>query len=187
MASITPRDRSSCVSTLRRPIPSRVDCSPLLCACSQLRAENVEGIQQLVELHRSAPHPRDPFDVNARADNGDTALHWSVAAGVVELVAIVANLPGVDLSARDTQGRTPLHIAALHSRESTDHLQCAFLLVELGGPELGGVADDDGATALHLAAEKGAQQTAAVLIHSGVKVDGADHDGMTPLQLGAYR
>ena len=151
----------------------------------QVKAKDPKSIQKLVKEHSSAPKPRDHLDINARDDDGSTALHWGVAAGVVELVATVANLAGVDLAARDAEGRTPLHLAALHSRESPDHLQCVFLLVELGGSELGGVADDDGATALHLAAEKGAKQTAAVIIHSGVKVDSTDHDGMTPLQLGA--
>lgn len=83
------------------------------------------------------------------------------------------------------KGRTPLHLAVEQAHSSPNHLQCMFLLVELGGATLGDVADNDGATALHLAAEKGAAQTASLLIHTGVKVDCADHDGLTPLQLGA--
>jgi len=93
---------------------------------------------------------------------------------------------GHALMGRSTaQGRTPLHLAALEAHTSLDHLQCLYLLAELGGAELGSAADDDGCTALHVAAEKGARQTASILIHTGVKIDCADHDGMTPLQLGA--
>ncbi len=151
---------------------------------TQVRACNTQALNELVQQHSAAPNHRDRLDINARAEDGCTALHWSVATGVVEMTATLANLSGIDLSARDCKGRTPLHLAALHAHESPEHLQCIFLLAELGGAELSEAADDDGATALHLAAEKGTKQAAAVLIHSGVKVDCTDHDGMTSLQLG---
>jgi ankyrin repeat protein len=149
-----------------------------------VRARNTQAVRELVQQHSAAPNPRNSLDINARAEDGNTALHWCVATGFVEMTASLANLPGIDLSARDCKGRTPLHLAALHAHESPEHLQCTFLLAELGGAGLSEVADDDGATALHLAAEKGTKQAAAILIHSGVKVDCTDHDGMTSLQLG---
>jgi ankyrin repeat protein len=164
------------------------DCS-LRCAQVQKTPCNLDDVVQLVRREGGSPTSRGAsrglFNVNARASDDSTVLHWSVAQGRVELTATIAKLPGIDLDARDKQGRTPLHLAALQAHESPDHLQCLFLLVELGGVELAGVPDDDGATALHVAAEKGALQTARILIHTGVKVDCANHDGMTPLQLAA--
>jgi len=149
----------------------------------------LDGVAQLVRREGSGEGSRGAgrglFNVNARDDAGSTVLHWSVSQGRVELTATLAKLPNIALDARDARGRTPLHLAALQAHESPEHLQCLFLLVELGGVELAGVADDDGATALHVAAEKGALQTARILIHTGVKVDCANHDGMAPLQVAA--
>ena len=51
------------------------------------------------------------------------------------------------------------------------------------------LADDDGATALHLAAAHGAERTVTILANEmrthGYDIEVADHDGQTALQLGA--
>jgi ankyrin repeat protein len=153
-----------------------------------VRERNIAGLQQLVS-HHSAPSSRGnaAFKVNARQADMRTVLHYSVEEGCIELTAAVAQLPGIDLHARDGNGRTPLHLAAMHAHESPDRLQCLFLLAELGGSELGSIADNDGSTALHLAADKGTPQAVSVLVNHGIKVDCADHDGMTPLQISARR
>ncbi len=69
------------------------------------------------------------LDVNARANNGYTPLHWAIDMGCVgdpaEREAIVRALvaAGADLAARDSMGRTPAEVA----RDCT----CEYLLPAL--------------------------------------------------------
>ena len=156
----------------------------------QVRSRDIQAVQKLASQHRGvATTCGHPLDVNAKDDQNDSVLHYSVAEGCVELTAALAALPGVNFSARNAKGRTPLHLAALQAHASPNHLQCLFLLVELAGRDLVALADDDGATALHLAAAHGAERTVTILANEmrthGYDIEVADHDGQTALQLGA--
>jgi uncharacterized protein len=81
---------------------------------------------------------------------------------------------GVNLNARDPQGRTPLMEATLEKRADLVKL----LLAHKADAAL---ADHEGSTALHFAAQGHQQEIVQLLIDAGAPVDPKDHLGNTPL------
>ena len=80
---------------------------------------------------------------------------------------------GLDMNARDFMGRTPLHWAA-----SNGQLEQVSLLANNGART--GLADDNGHTALHLAALAGNVDVCCELPECGAPPDARAHDGLTP-------
>ncbi|CAG0914966.1 unnamed protein product [Notodromas monacha] len=134
------------------------------------------------------------------------ACQYGVLDRVVELVDGL----GFDVNARDSEGITPLHWAAINNRKDVmnymisrgaeidpvggelrstpahwatrqGHLTAVVILMRHGAnPTL---KDGDGSTCLHLAAEFGHTAIVAYLVAKGVNVDLLDGNGMTPLML----
>lgn len=61
-------------------------------------------------------------DLNAKNENGDTALHVAVKLGFIEFVPAILK-QGADPNVTDKQGQTPLFRAAFKSMERK-RLQC---------------------------------------------------------------
>ena len=108
----------------------------------------------------------------------ESALLDAISSGDADRVReLLAN--GADHSLRDAEGRTLLHLAAMHG-----YAEIVHLLIDEGkmAPD---ARDEDGRTPLHLAAGYGQHETVKALISHGVDVNARDKDGQTPLHFAA--
>jgi ankyrin repeat protein len=79
-------------------------------------------------------------DINAVSDAGDTAVHGAVQRGANDVLRFLA-AHGAKLDVKNTQGRTPLELAA----SKREHAVTAALLRQLlGAPSVTSVAKDSG-------------------------------------------
>jgi len=140
-------------------------------------------------------------------------IHDAAAAG--DLAAIQAELDkGVDVNAKDDDGRTPLHYAAKYAtkevvellipngadvnakdrfgftplREAAwyGHKEIAELLLDKGA-DVDAKDNNGGWIPLHYAAQKGHKEIAELLISKGADVNARGDDGETPLDLAITR
>ena len=96
-------------------------------------------------------------------------LYWVTSGDGVRVVVGA----GGDVAAVDTDGWTPLHVAAHWDREGA---VCGLVGA---GADVNAV-DKGGSTPLHGAAMAGREGVVCVLVGSGADVNAADADGMTP-------
>ena len=113
--------------------------------------------------------------VNARGNNGKTALMRTAEEGDVETVKILLKI-GADVNARDNDGNTAL-MWVDKSPET------AKVLLKYGADVK--ARDNDGDTALMSAANEGNADVAEVLIKHGADVNARDSYGNTALLLAA--
>ena len=114
------------------------------------------------------------ISVTANAGPLHDAVKDGDIAGPRDLIAA-----GEDLEAQDKFVGTALHWAAL-----IDNGDAAQVLIA-AGVDLNTHARGDGTTALHLAAQRGSVEVAAVLIEAGAAMDARDTFGNTPLHYAA--
>ncbi len=104
----------------------------------------------------------------------DTLLHWCINEADLKVIPwLIAN--GLSVSAQNVKGRTALFFA----NGDTDSLTNAGALIDAGADVR--MADEDGETALHVAARWGWVDYARLLLDSGADVNAADKHGATPL------
>ena len=108
-----------------------------------------------------------------------TPLHLACQTGQLQICKALLGR-GANRMARDSEQRIPLLYAA-----HAGHLSCVVMLV--GRPDKirmtpaeVGAADEDGCTALHLAAGSGYEQICGVLLGAGARLDAKDAEGWTP-------
>ena len=109
---------------------------------------------------------------------GHTALHLAAAATHSEACLRMLLAEGAEVQTRACDGRTVLHLAAIHGR-----LTRVELLVKAGAKV--DERDRQGRSALHIAAYHGHELLVAALVVHGADVDLADHAGLTPLHMAA--
>ena len=126
---------------------------------------------------------------------GVTALHMAAQEGKPDVAALLLSA-GASAAARDFAGWTALHYCANHRWATWDgnaslanHLRCVELLTSGNLPEryylaLVNALDDDGATAMHSAAQSGRVEMCAALYKRGVPFTGAPRS-CTPFHVAA--
>ena len=97
---------------------------------------------------------------------------------------------GANINALDERGRTPLHYAFISIGNPFDYspIDPVEVVTSLCSHKACDVKVKDrwGSTALHYAAQRGAQVCVLTLLKKGAEVDVADEDGNTPLALALH-
>jgi len=112
-------------------------------------------------------------DVNAKASDGSTALHWAIESDDLEIVDLLLQA-GADVKGKDRFGFTPLYFAI-----SNNNLEMVRRLLKSGADA--NEADVAGDTLLMLAAREGNADILKSLIESGAAVNAKDKTGQTAL------
>ena len=152
----------------------RHGCSLLNAACcgtGSYDGTNCLGVVQYLFENSHHCHQAD--------ERGQTPLFSACSAGRTEIVQYLLKDAEVvvGLDRVNNQGRTALHAAA----EPRDNIVIVQCLVEHGAKI--DRADNDGVTALSLAASSGNLGVAEYLIDHGAEVNKAANDGSTPLHV----
>ncbi|MBW1808307.1 MAG: ankyrin repeat domain-containing protein [Deltaproteobacteria bacterium] len=118
-------------------------------------------------------------DIKTFDTNGESVLHaffnrrnWKLEIDLLKL--LLQN--GAVLTAKDSQGRRPVHLAAERGR----HKVMKFLLIKKVDLT---ATDNEGMTPLHLAAGRGNIETLVLMASAGAALNTKDHAGRTPLHL----
>ena len=144
--------------------------TPLFLAC---QANQTECVQQLLEAQG--------IDPNRPGNNdGATALYQSCLSNHEACVRMLLAARGIDVNKTNTNGDTPLSIAA-----EKGHNDCLSMLLAM--PQLKvNAQDNDGNSALYLAAEAKLTDTIRLLLEAdGIEVNIATNNGRTPLMAAA--
>ncbi|CAH0482456.1 unnamed protein product [Peronospora belbahrii] len=108
-------------------------------------------------------------------------IHWACAAGNLSALRTLVLRLGVDINTCDAKKhRSPLLVAAQNG-----HPLLVLFCVRNGADVT--LVDDDGDTAVHWAAYKGATEIVAVFQYLQLSSDAPDKFGQTPLHLAAMR
>ena len=152
------------------------DCknrTPLMAAISLQQwgshSQAAEVIEFLISL--------DPGQLRLEDERGMTPIHYLAECGNPALLTQILQLQPEDLRlmlGADRRGQTPLHRAALFG--IADHLT---VLHDHGVPI--DLEDDEGKTALFLAAQAGHYEAVRVLARIGANVNSRDHQGRSVL------
>ncbi|EAY05385.1 ankyrin repeat protein, putative [Trichomonas vaginalis G3] len=116
-------------------------------------------------------------DINAKNNNGQTALHYSASNDSIEATKFLIS-HGININEKNNGGQTALHFAAMHNSKET-----AELLISHGINI--NEKNNGGQTALHNAALYNSKETAKLLISHGANINEKDNDGQTALCIAA--
>jgi ankyrin repeat protein len=113
-------------------------------------------------------------DPNTRNSQGDTPLHLAVSAGQNDMVNLLLSW-GAPIHARNSHGRSPYETALAVSPAMVSTLLTKDRIQ---------MADDNGASPLHIAIREGAPlSTIRVIIAQGARLSPVDSAGRCPLRL----
>ena len=151
---------------------------------------------------------KEGADLNARGNDGHTPLHWAGLKGFLRatrvlvdagadlnvqdnwkftamiraaqnghvLVVLALMYAGADVTICDNEKHNVLHWAVFHRH----HLVVEWILTFSSVRRIIDDADDDGCTALHLAAKKSGGEMCRKLIAAGAEMSLTDNKGKTP-------
>ena len=134
------------------------------------------GVAQLLVEHC--------IDVDVRGVDDQPPLHLAVDHGR-KLIEVTRQLIGrhADIMARDSKGRTTLHLSVDGKFDDT-HFDTVRLLLEHGADVQ--AQDNDQSTPLHHASYSGCVKTAQLLLEYGASVNERNERGRTPLHQVTY-
>jgi ankyrin repeat protein len=121
---------------------------------------------------------RKGSSVNPRGAGGNFPLHSAVDYMDLETVQVLVDC-GVDVNARNDDGRTPLSYALWDAPTRPTNPGVVRCLLNHGADP--NVRDIDGKTSLHLALESGRIEIARLLVEHGASVKVKDKEGRTAL------
>ncbi|KAF2706809.1 ankyrin [Pleomassaria siparia CBS 279.74] len=140
--------------------------TPLMMACSRKDAEAIVALL----LRKDA-------DVNAKNNNGQTALHFCASKIALDLArTLLAQSPPASARIKDKRGQLPLHRAA-----AVGSVPMMKILLDAKSPL--NAADIDGMTALHHAISEGHGDAALLLLTQGADFEKEDKNGNKALDL----
>lgn len=141
------------------------------------------------------------LDLLGRDELGRTPLHWACATGKIWLVGMFLSASSsssgshgngmVDkdrhqgdldtdlINARESRGKTALHLAAAHGRDDVVQLLLSDKHADIEA------RSDGGWTPLHNASDQGSLTTVDALLQAGAQVNAQLLNGITPLHLAA--
>ena len=120
-------------------------------------------------------------DVNARDNQGWTALHYAASGGHSDLVVLLLdNIETASIATMDQDKQPPLCLAATNG-----HVEAVKILVKEAGPDVK-LKDWSQWTPLSLAAQNGCLEVVKFLVkEAGTNVESKDANQMTPLSRAA--
>ncbi|KAJ8543342.1 hypothetical protein K7X08_005865 [Anisodus acutangulus] len=131
-----------------------------------VKSGNLDSVQVLIESGYTIDN------------SADMSLHYAAAMDRVDLMEILClGYVDIDLNSNDYQGRTPLHIAAIHG-----HVEVIQFLVSVGSDTH--MLDAQGWTPLHFAAHQGHVEAVGFLLnHSTIAKYTVTKQGKTAYEL----
>jgi ankyrin repeat protein len=114
--------------------------------------------------------------VNARSDQGFTALHFASYRGNYELISLLID-EGAEVEVINNEGLNVLHMAA----QGNQPLSLVFFKEKYKMNLMS--VDEVGSTPLHWAAYTGSKEAFIYLLSWNVDVNAQDKEGLTPLHL----
>lgn len=113
-------------------------------------------------------------ELDAQDYMGITALGWAVGRGYEEISMLLLD-HGADPNIKDHQGRSIVHHAAHSSLQATLRMVLAWKNIQIHGQ------NEDGYTALHIAAQRGRVGCVEDLVDAGIDPDILSYAGKTSL------
>ncbi|KAA8534034.1 hypothetical protein F0562_031551 [Nyssa sinensis] len=141
---------------------------------------DIDAVRNIIKRQRnivaefSTREAESLLQVATKSDNSDEMVNLLVEAGLK--ADTPARLDDVRESRWDSKGWTDLHVAVAFDR--TDEILRLIEVTEHGSLDC---RDKEGRTALHLAASKGHERCARMLVDAGADVDARSKDGRTAL------
>ncbi len=129
-----------------------------------IKMDDAKAVQQL--LARG-------FDANTIDQTGQTGLIMAIREPSPKVASVLVDSPKIDLNALNTQGESPLMLAALKGQ-----LELADRMVKKGAD-----VNKTGWTPLHYAATTGQLAVIRLLIENHAYIDAESPNGSTPLML----
>jgi hypothetical protein len=140
--------------------------TPLICLCKSEDLPNIEMIDLLLTNNA---------DLNWQDEDGYTALHWAVDREYLEVVERLLESEDICVNITSMEGHNALHFllqendSDVESNEESDEESNGELIIKLlieKGININ-ETDNDGKTALHLAAEQNNGRAVGILLRAG--------------------